>query len=321
MARFWKKMSNDNGPNRETRIRDDQFVYVMPNDLSSVPNDEVDLIEIWSFLWQRKWRIAAVTLLFTVISVVYALIATEWYRAEVLLVPVEQSSAPSLDGQLGGLAALAGVSVTGNESVEAVATLESREFARAFIDEFHLLPVFFAEDWDADEGQWFPGNSEEWPDIRDGVEFFHENVLDVREDNKTDLVTLAVEWTDPKVAAEWADELVRRLNDRQRKRALLEAEANVAYLQSEMAKVGVIALQQSIGRLLENELQKVMLARGNEEYSFRVIDGAVVQKEPEWPNRMLVITSGAFLGALLAIMSLLINRTISRAIRDRATVE
>lgn len=41
----------------------------------------------------------------------------------------------------------------------------------------------------------------------------------------------------------------------------------------------LVALQQAIGRLLENELQKLVLARGNEEFAFRVIDTAVAPRK------------------------------------------
>jgi hypothetical protein len=76
--------------------------------------------------------------------------AREWYRAEVLLAPADEKDSASLGGQLGGLAALAGVRVgSGGESAEAIAVLRSREFAREFIEDFDLLTVFFADEWDA----------------------------------------------------------------------------------------------------------------------------------------------------------------------------
>jgi uncharacterized protein involved in exopolysaccharide biosynthesis len=61
------------------------------------------------------------------------------------------------------------------------------------------------------------------PDVRDAVKYFHKRVLKVSEEGSTGLVTLAIEWTDPDIAAEWASLLVRRLNDRLRERALQEA--------------------------------------------------------------------------------------------------
>jgi uncharacterized protein involved in exopolysaccharide biosynthesis len=238
---------------------------------------------------------------FAAISIAYALTATKWYRAEVLLAPAEEVTASGLGGQLGGLAALAGVRVGGGSSAEPIAVLKSREFARAFIEDLNLLPLLFHEEWDKSEGVWLDDNPEEWPDIRDAIKYFHENVLNVTEARDGGLVTLAVEWTDANMAADWARELVVRLNERLRQRALREAATNVAFLQAELARTNVVTLQQSIGRLLESELQKLMLARGNEEFAFRVIDAASPPKDRVRPNLALIAVVGTMLGAMLAL--------------------
>ena len=264
-------------------------------------DDEIDLRELWDILWRGKWLIMAVTAVFAVASVAYALLQTEWYRAEVLLAPAGEQSSQRLGGQLGGLAALAGVSVGGGGSAEAIAALKSRDFARSFIEDFELVPVFFHEQWDAASGAWLGDDPEDFPEIRDAIKYFHENVLKVSEGRDTGLVTLAVEWTDPDVAAQWAEQLVGRLNERLRDRALREAETNIAFLQGELARTNVITLQQSIGRLLESELQQLMLARGNEEFAFRVIDSAAPPKDRVRPNRALIAVVGTMLGGMLAV--------------------
>jgi uncharacterized protein involved in exopolysaccharide biosynthesis len=92
-----------------------------------------------------------------------------------------------------------------------------------------------------------------------------------------------------------------RLNERMRAQALKEAETNVAFLQTELGRTSVVTLQQSIGRLLESELQKLMLARGNEEFAFRVIDAASPPKERVRPKRALIAVMGTVLGGLLAV--------------------
>lgn len=279
-----------------------RLVYVMPEySREHAAHAEIHLKDLWSMLRHRKWWVVAVTSVFAFASVAYALFATEWYRAETLLAPAEESSTPSFGGQLGGLAALAGVSVGGSDSTEAVATLKSREFAREFIQDLNLMPQFFADDWNAEAGEWVVDDLEDVPDIRDAVKKFHDTVLKVNEDLKTGLVTLAIDWTDAETAAEWANLLVRRLNSRLRERSLKEAEANVTYLQAELAKTNVVTLQQSIGRLLESELQKLMLARGNEEFAFRVIDTASAPKIRTRPKRTLIVVLGTMLGILLAV--------------------
>ena len=307
--------NQETGVERSAPGSGERLVYVMPEQGFVGTADEISLRELWGILWRGKWIIIAVTAAFAVASVVYALAQTEWYRAEVLLAPADERSAQGLGGQLGGLAALAGVSVGGGGSIEPIAVLRSREFARAFIADFDLVPVFFHKEWDAENNAWLGDDPEEHPEIRDAIKYFHENVLKVGEDRDTGLVTLAIEWTDPEVAAEWARELVVRLNEGLRARALNEAETNVSFLQTELGQTSVVTLQQSIGRLLESELQKLMLARGNEEFAFRVIDAASPPKERVRPKRALIAVVGTMLGGMLAVFIVL----MSHAIRGKGT--
>jgi uncharacterized protein involved in exopolysaccharide biosynthesis len=262
---------------------------------------------LWKILWSGKWRITVIAGVFLIAALAYAVFADQWYRAEALLAPAEEQSQPGLAAQFGGIASLAGINLDAGDSVEPVAVLQSRAFARAFISDFKLIPVFFSGEWDSAKNRWRDDDAGGAPDIRDAVEFFHEKVLKVSKDRATGLVTLAIEWTDPGLAARWANSLVERLNASLRERALREAEHNVAFLETEMAQTNVITLQQSIGRLLENELQKLMMARGNDEFAFRVIDVATTPKDPVWPNALLFGIAGLMVGAILGMFVVLIG--------------
>jgi uncharacterized protein involved in exopolysaccharide biosynthesis len=287
--------------------RDREIVYVASGTAPpTYEDDRISLREMSSGLWRGRWIIVALTVVCAVGSIVYSLMATEIYRAEVLLAPAEEQTAPMLGGQLGGLAALAGVAVGGGNDVQPLAVLRSRDFARAFIEDFDLLPVFFADDWDAGNGVWLVDDPADAPDVRDGITYFHQNVLAVSEERTTGLVTIAIEWSDPEVAAGWADVIVRRLNDRLRERALAEAETNVAYLRQEMANSSLVTMQQSIGQLLQSELQKLMLARGNEEFAFKIVDPAMPPKQRARPRRTLIVIIGTTLGALLGAFVVLV---------------
>jgi uncharacterized protein involved in exopolysaccharide biosynthesis len=289
----------------------ERLVYIMPEgSVGAAVDDEITFRELWEIVWQGKWVIFAITTMFALGSVVYALTATEWYRAEALLSPAEARSAPSLSGQLGGLAALAGVSVEGGETPEAVATLKSRELARQFIESNGLMPVLLYEKWDHSRKAWIASEQEDIPDVRDAVRLFHDNVLKVQEARDSGLVTVAIEWVDPLLAAEWATHFVSLANDRLRQRALEEAETNVAYLQAELASTTIVTLQQSIGRLLEAELQKLMLARGNQEFAFRTVDAAEPPKEPVRPRRAVVAMLGTLMGGILSLIIIFLRHSI-----------
>ena len=261
-------------------------------------DDDIALIRIWAVLWRDRWLIAGITTLFGILAIAYSLLATEWYRADVLLVPAEQDAMSGLSEQLGGLARLAGVTappLLANTS-EAIATLQSRAFARAFIKDAGLLLVF------TEQAPTMDIRGEEHADMRDAVRFFHDNILRVTEDRDTQQITLSVEWTDPMVASDWANSLVTRINEQMRLRALAEAKTNIEFLQSELATNKLVTLEQSIGRLLETELQKMMLARGSNEFSFRVVDPATPPKKRARPKRTLIVVSAVFLGGVFALL-------------------
>uniref|UniRef100_UPI0040488AF0 Wzz/FepE/Etk N-terminal domain-containing protein n=1 Tax=Rheinheimera sp. TaxID=1869214 RepID=UPI0040488AF0 len=102
-----------------------------------VADDEIDLRELFAAIWQGKWIIAAVTSLFTVAAVVYALSLPNIYKSEALLAPVSEDAGLKIPGQLGGLAALAGVNLGGlgggDKTALAMEIIKSREFLGRFI--------------------------------------------------------------------------------------------------------------------------------------------------------------------------------------------
>lgn len=290
----------------------ERLVYVLPDEREQPGGDTVSLLELWNVLWRSKRWIVGITAIFTVASIAYSLAQTEWYRADVLLTPAERSSAAqSFSSQLGGLAALAGFNIGGSNNAEAIAVLQSRDFLRPFIEDRDLVPVLLQRRGFSLSGTLLRREPED-PDIRDAVTYFQENVLRVDENTTTELVRLRIEWTDPDVAAEWANELVERLNRYMRNRALKEAETNVAFLERELASTNLVALEQTIGRLLENELQRLMLARGNEEFAFRILDRAQPPKERVRPRRTLTVALATAFGGALATLIVLVRHGTRR---------
>ncbi len=111
--------------------------------------------ELFKALWKGKWIVIATTFVFVVSAVLYALSLPNIYKADALLAPAESSNGGGLSkmaGQLGGLAALAGVNLGAGESSQtelAVQVLKSRHFVDAFINKHDLLvPLMAAKGWD-----------------------------------------------------------------------------------------------------------------------------------------------------------------------------
>lgn len=271
--------------------------------------DEINLAVLLKPVWRQSWVVMISVALALAAATTYLATAAPWYRIEVVLAPAEQRSGSGLPMQLSSLAALAGVSVDVADAVEAVATLRSREFVREFIVDNSLIAVLFSEKWDLKTGAWRDSDPADQPDIQDAVEYFRDQILNVIQDRQTGLVTLVIEWTDPEVGAQWASDLVHRLNAGLRLQAIREGEARIDFLKHEMNETNLLSLQQSISRILELELQKLMLARGTEEFALRVIDPAYRPRDPVRPQAFVSLFVGLLLGAGVGVaLAFLIDR-------------
>jgi uncharacterized protein involved in exopolysaccharide biosynthesis len=284
---------------------------------NEVRDEDFDLYGFLRTQWQGRWVTLLITCVFTIGGVAYALLATQWFKADVVMVQADEGK--SLSGnlaQLGGLASLAGINIgSGGLSQTPLAVLKSKELARDFIADNNLTKVLLVDKVDSKTGDWKVRNPNRQPDIRDAVEYFQKKVCSVVEDKKAGVVTLSITWRRSDLSAEWANELARRVNVKLRDRATTEAERNIKYLKDEMAATNVTSLQESIGKVLQTEMQKLLLARGNDEFAFKVVDRAVAPRKRVWPQRILVVISSSILGLLVSIIVVVVRQNS----RDRRT--
>ncbi len=257
-------------------------------------DDSIDLLALWRVLAQYKRVLLSVFLLGMLLAAGFAFLSTPIYRAELVMAPSaeeESGGLSSLAGQFGGLASLAGVNLGGggNGVDRVLATLKSRVFLVPFLQQEKIVPLFAQ------------GLSSETPSTLDVYETFSEDVLDIRKDNKTGLMTLGVEWRDPVLAAHWANTLVARLNEHQRQAAIKEAQQSIDYLNQQLSKTSVVDMQQAIYRLIESQTRVIMLANVKKEYVMQVIDPALAPEKRVRPQRSLILVLGAVLSVMAGV--------------------
>ncbi|TOO98165.1 LPS O-antigen length regulator, partial [Vibrio parahaemolyticus] len=240
-------------------------------------DDEVDLRELFKTLWKGKWIIIVTTFAFAIGSVLYALSLPNIYKADALLAPAESSNGGGLSkmaGQLGGLAALAGVNFGAGESSQtdlAVQVMKSRQFVEAFINKHDLLvPLMAAKDWDLannklilDEKLYNP-NTGEWlresvglrgatPTAQEAFELFNKEVLSVSQDKESGLYTVSVKSYSPYIAQQWVNWLIEDINNVMRERTIAETSQNLAYLNRQLKKTAVADMQSTFYKLIEDQ--------------------------------------------------------------------
>ncbi|KIP77988.1 lipopolysaccharide biosynthesis protein [Vibrio harveyi] len=307
-----------------------------PNYLPYPPNpqngdDEIDLRELFTALWKGKWIIIVTTFVFAISSVLYALSLPNIYKADALLAPAESSNGGGLSkmaGQLGGLAALAGVNLGGGETSQtdlAVQVMKSRQFVEAFINKHDLLvPLMAAKDWDLtnnklilDEELYNP-NSGEWlrepnglrgsiPTAQEAFEVFNKEVLSINQDKESGLYTVSVKYYSPYVAQQWVNWLIEDINKVMRERTIAETSQNLAYLNTQLQKTAVADMQSTFYKLIEEQTKSLMLAEVQEEFIFKIVDPAVVPELKDGPKRALICVLGTFFGGMLGVVIVLIR--------------
>jgi hypothetical protein len=162
-------------------------------------HDAIDLGELFSALSSRRWWILGGVGLCTALAITYVSVATPVYRASTILAPAAGDSGLNLDsalGQLGGIAAIAGISSSGGgETEESLAVLRSRDFTERFLRDEMLLPQLYPDLWDAAKNQWRVPESEQ-PSYAGAYRRFNNTVRSVAQDKKTGLLTLSIDWRD-----------------------------------------------------------------------------------------------------------------------------
>jgi len=247
-----------------------------------------------------------------VVAIGISYLFTPEYRVDALLVPSDEIlglNQNALLGGVSGIASLVGLGGSASKESEALAILKSRALTSAYIQENELLPIIFHDRWNADTHKWKSDKKGHVPTLEDGYTVFDKGIRSVVENRKTGLITILVTWRDPKLAKQWADGLVNAANAFLRRQAIERSTNNLEYLQKALDKTSVVTMRDTISKLMETELKKQMMATGNSDYAFRVVDPAVVPEHKYSPKRLIFAVFGSVFGCIIWISVV--------AIRDR----
>jgi uncharacterized protein involved in exopolysaccharide biosynthesis len=283
-------------------------------------DDEIDLRELFTVIWRGKWIIIATTFVFAVASVFYALSLPDVYKSEALLAPVSESSALKMPGQLGGLAALAGVNLGsgGDEKVGlALELVKSRTFIGKFIEKYDLLvPVMASKGWIRSENaleindELYDTVNNKWvrmvdapfqpqPSLLEAHEVFLD-LLNITVDAKTGMVTISIEHYSPYLAQQWVELLVKEINNEMRSRDLAEAQNSIIYLNQQIQNTNVADMRTMLYSLVEEQTQILVLANVRDEYILKTVDPAVVAEKKSKPKRALIVIVIVFLAGFFS---------------------
>lgn len=291
-------------------------------------DDEIDLRELFAVLWAGRVKIIAITAVFAVASVIYALTLPNQYKATILLSPSQSSNSgiSGALGQLGGLASLAGVSIGGGESNEsqlAQEIMKSWGFIEGFISENDLaVEVYAAEGWDRRSNKLqldqdvYDTKTNAWlvegefgqqglPGSWELYKSFSER-LEVSEDKKSGLISVSIEYYSPQMAKQWLDLYISSINKHMQERQMIKVDSNIEFLEAQIEKTEITGMREVFYTIIEEQIKSKMLAEASPNYAFEAVSPSMVPAEKSQPKRALICILGVLLGGMLSVLLVLV---------------
>jgi len=182
------------------------------------------------------------------------------------------------------------------------ARLGSRDFTMRFLDEHNVYRYFYPEQWNQEEQRWEDGFT---PDRGEIFTRFRDEVRSIILNEETDIISIGMQWPEPSVARDWANQYVQSFNEFIRERTINDTRRKQEYLQTELRRSDLLEMQKSIYRLIEAQTAIAMLANAREEYALEIIDPAAIPYRSVTMSRKKKIVIGTIAGSLLAVFGVL----------------
>lgn len=282
---------------------------------------EIDLIKLFSLLWDKKYLIGSITFIFTFFSILYALWLPNIYSSKSVLHPViddatEVNALSSMASKYGGLAAATGISLPQNVGVSKtavmIATINSREFFSHLLTFDNIKLNLFATKaynpetksieydtkiYNPETKNWIEG---EPTDLE--VYKMYGKILSLNEDKVSGLITISIDHQSPIFAKDFLELIIYEINDIMRNRDIVESTESLEFLTSQLSKTPQSDIKFSINQLIETQLKKQMLTKVRKYYILNPIDAPFIPEEKSEPKRSEIVILFTILGLIFSII-------------------
>lgn len=289
---------------------------------------ELDIGAIWAELWRQKLLIIAVTAIFAIGSVAYALSIPNKYQTKATLASAKSnnsSSLAALAGQFSGLANLAGINLgSGSNIFELMEQIKSQDFVNHFVEKHDLLvPLFAATDWDpatnelsyegqkkydVASGQWI--RKVKLPKLaKPSADEIHDEFMErfkVDRDRKTKIVTVRFSFLSPQLAQQWLTLYISEFNEYIRQQDLEKVDNNLTYLHEQVQKTEIAQIENVLYNLIEEQEKKKMLSNAQAEYALKILSSPSLPSEKSSPRRAVICIAATFFGGVLSVTLVLL---------------
>ena len=293
----------------------------MNKEFQDFNSEDISLKELFTVLREKYKFILFSTSLITIFSIILSLSIPNSYQSNSLLAPANVKD--SLSNKLGGYSALAGIAginlpeESGGNTSEAIARMKSYDFfIKEILPNIKLENLVASKKWDQPSNliiydeKMFDSSSKKWvrkvkpplfskPSHQEAYKFY-EKILQINEDKKTSFVTINVEHKSPYIAQSWNKLIIDKINDHMRQLDKTSAENSIRFLNESIQQTNLSEIRSAISKLLEGQIQTLMMAESNKDYIFKPIVSPLASETKAKPNRVVITILGGFLGLILS---------------------
>ncbi len=281
-----------------------------------IEEDEIDLRELWQTIKEGRKTIYKTVAVVVFLTLIYAFATPNSYKSEAVLIPVEEAT-PNLGG-LGGLAAMAGVSIGGGSMTPDAAfksLLDNYDFMKNFvlkykIDKYYADPsraqnFVFALDFSG-LYELFHWNKE----IKDYDEFLYKLIdkkvvkrFTISSDKETSLITVSYLDEDRKMPKKiielFLDEASRYLVENR----LKTLDAQLRYFEKELGQVDDIDIRQNLSKIISQLMQEKIKLKSKRYYQCDVLSYPYEPyiKDKAKPKRALILVVSFITSIILGV--------------------
>ena len=275
----------------------------------------------------RRWYwIPVGAILGAFAAILYLRSAAYTYSIEMTVAPT-QGAPMSGGGALGGLASVAGVSLSSTTTVAPIdlyiRQLQSREVASDLASRRELMITIFSGEWDATAGRWREPNSwrtklsrgvksilgiptPKWhPPGGARMQAYIGSTILIEKADRQAIVTVSLNHPSPRFGSYLLSELHTATDALLRRKAILKATEYVAYLKATLPGVQVAEQRAALANLLSEQEKARMLASSTSPYAVDVIDVPHASDTTTYPRPMLVLLGATMGGGAIALGVLL----------------
>jgi len=287
-----------------------------------IEEDEIDLRELFSTIWNNKFKIIFLSILVTSFALIFALVKPNSYTSQSILILKEQSK-PSIGGGAAALASMAGINIGGGGSSLDVGSLfknliSDYAFNKEVISRYHLVDKLSAEAMEKnmvyvlngremrrDITSLFTSQKEEKDKEEELFETFKKikTIIATSTDKESGAITLSATLEDRFLAKELVNIYLKEMSNYIKRLDLKEIDEQVTYYENELSSTTSLDLKSNITELLSALVKKKVLSQAGEFYMVKQLTKPEVAyiKDKTKPKRGLIIIVAFITSIILGI--------------------